>query len=76
MTEINLKEQAVKGATVHFRCGGSAVVAYTACTEHAIVRITFQSYDGGVSWFNDGGCYEGEVTTLFDIVRIDPPALD
>jgi len=70
-TSVNMK-QAVAGSTVHFRCGGSAVVTGI---EQVIDRLShmvqFDKSSQGVRYY-DNGQYS-PIDTPFDIISIDPP---
>jgi len=65
-------KQAVAGSTVHFRCGGSAVVTGI---EQVIDRLShmvqFDKSSQGVRYY-DNGQYS-PIDTPFDIIRIEPP---
>jgi len=75
-TNVDMK-QAVAGATVHFRCGGSAVVKNKLDTMYE-----FDGYDGSNNidqrnhrehrWFDDGRFLSTGYHPI-DIIRIDPP---
>lgn len=72
---INLKEQAVKGATVHFKAGGKAVVESGYEGEGGVYILNFQNYDYSI--FYHAASFSSKVGNgPLDIIRIDPPAFD
>lgn len=72
---INLKEQLHEGCTVHFRCGGSAVVESIIETLSGNQNITFKDNGGGVATYCEDGTRQLN-QSLFDIVKIDPKPFD
>lgn len=82
---INLKEQLHEGCTVHFRCGGSAVVDFvdtlngekTYC--HGIAwkdcHLSYAFYESE-RYANAGHIHGSAVNHPFDIVKIDPKPFD
>lgn len=70
--------KAVKGATVHFRCGGSAKVSNIQADKHPLAGLRYITgiEDGGVYFYQESGLYSGDGLSPFDIIRIDPPAFD
>lgn len=70
---INLKEKAVKGATVHFRCGGTAVAENVA--DAGYISFSFEGMTDRYMYQDDGSFNPDNIHPL-DIIRIDPPAFD
>lgn len=68
-------KQAVKGSTVHFRCGGSAVVEDLICTPSNYPAHVILS-GSTVRFAQDGRYLLTSNIHPFDIIRIDPPAFD
>ena len=77
MTKINLKEQAVKGAKVTFRCGGVAVIEDVRPYGVDMINrsITFVGCKNPSNYYSDGSFYNDHATP-FDIISIEPPAFD
>lgn len=88
---INLKEQAVKGATVYFRCGGKAVIRDTQLRgSHSpngfipkYIRLEFEEALIQYRYRLDlNGMItepeedEDECEALLDIISIEPPVFD
>ena len=73
MTGINLKEQAVIGATVHFRCGGKAVVEKWG-VNGADFYFEFKGDKKNIYRFGNSG--KATRGAILDIIRIDPPEFD
>lgn len=75
---VDLKTQAVKGATVHFRCGGEAVIQKVRRGNDAVCRLLFEEphqLQITTSYHNDGRLLSYSYH-LLDIIRVDPPAFD
>lgn len=75
MTEINLKEQLHEGCTVHFRCGGSAVVESVIDTTTGNKNVIFKDNGNGTSTYYEDGTRQLN-QALFDIVKVDPKPFD
>jgi len=77
MTNTVDMKQAVAGATVHFRCGGSAVVdrnlGHTEGDSYA-VTMRFVGYPFQDAYTENGFMYASSKHHALDIIRIDPPA--
>lgn len=72
-TNVNMK-QAVPGATVHFRCGGSAVVASAPINALSAKGLMLKLGDTLTNlYFNWNGTRYDNIPHLLDIIRIDPP---
>lgn len=67
---VNMKD-AVKGATVHFRCGGSAVVEDYELNYNHVITIGKCDFE-----YHSQGKIMSKKESPFDIIRIDPPAFD
>ena len=78
MSKINLKEQAVKGATVHFRCGGSAVIEKIREINYdpypPLFHLTFEEHQTQI-YCSAKGTTEAP-NKFLDIIRIDTPEFD
>lgn len=73
MSNVDLSK-AVKGSTLHFRCGGSAVVSGLDRYPNGVIELSFK--EGWVlGFYKDGSFYEEKQFPL-DIIRIDPPAFN
>jgi hypothetical protein len=71
MTPIDLR-RAGPGWTVHFRCGGTAVVEQVVT--HTSIRLTFVGGHGAAFGYADDGILRNAVyPNLLDIVAIEPP---
>jgi hypothetical protein len=74
---FDLKTQAVKGATVHFRCGGSAVIEAVRKMSYnpypPLFHLTFE--EGQTQVYCLAGTTEAP-NKFLDIIRIDPPKFD
>lgn len=70
--------KAVKGSTVHFRCGGSAVVEeILSCDRRSFSNLSFKDYGRHFpTWYNNGSVYTSGDKNVLDIIRIDPPAFN
>ena len=68
--------KAKPGDTVHFRCGGSAVIAYVA-TDNSMMRplrINFAGYMGECEYNSDG--VNKKFHQLLDVIRIEQRPFD
>jgi len=68
-TSVDMK-QAVAGSTVHFRCGGSAVLS-NVVDVGAYININFEGGMNGYSYLKDGISMRD--FHVLDIIRIEPP---
>ncbi len=69
-------KKAVKGATVWFRCGGSAVVSGNPELSVEEVFVYLGDENGQPTSFFLNGSYSFGSGHPLDIVKIDPPAFD
>ena len=67
-----------KGDTVHFRCGGSAVVdsAGSSYTDSRYCYLSFEGYDYPDIGYNKSGQYGDSENHPIDIIRINRAAFD
>jgi len=73
MSKVDLSKLQA-GDTVHFRCGGSAVVR-GMFKGGDVFTVSFDYDDYGINWHSDGKYYL-EGSSLIDIMRIEPKPFD
>lgn len=70
MEKVDLSK-AQAGWTAHFRCGGSAVIESAKNS-----KVLFYDCEKPLQFYTNGRYLVPDVSTPFDIIRLEPPAFD
>lgn len=70
MEKVDLSK-AQAGWTAHFRCGGSAVIESAKNS-----KVLFYDCEKPLQFYPNGRYLVPDVSTPFDIIRLEPPAFD